>query len=66
MHLGNVLPDMRLGPHAVRVPDYFNHLRILFLEAHALEIIKVDRLNSIPAKEIYQEFTSSFPPPKVI
>ena len=66
MHLGNVLPDMRPGPHAVTVPDYFLHLQNLFLEAHTLEIIKVDKLNSIPAKQIYQEFTSSFPPPKVI
>ena len=66
MHLGNVLPDMRHGPHAVTVPDYFRHLQNLFLEAHALEIINVERLNLVPAKQIYQDYTSSFPPPKVI
>ena len=64
--IGNVLPDMRHGPHAAEIPDYFLHLQNLFLEAHALEIINVERLNSVPAKQIYEEFTSSFPHPKVI
>ena len=66
MHLENGIPDMRLGPHAVIVPEYFLHLQNLFLEAHALEIINVERLNLVPAKQIYQDYTSSFPPPKVI
>ena len=30
------------------------------------EIINVERLNSVPAKQILQDFTSSFPPPKVL
>ena len=66
MHLENVIPDMRLGPHAVTVPEYFLHLQNLFLDAHALEIINVERLNLVPVKQIYQDYTSSFPPPKVI
>ena len=66
MHLANGIPDMRIGDHAAIVPEYIQHLKRLFLEAHALEIINVERLNLVPAKQIYEDFTSSFPPPKVI
>ena len=31
-----------------------------------MEIINPERLNAIPCKEIYADFTSSFPPPKII
>ena len=65
-HLETVLPDMGTGDHADSVPEYFQHLQRLFLEAHALEVINVNRLNLVPAKQIYEDFTSSFPPPKVI
>ena len=57
---------MGVGDHANRTPAYFQHLKQLFLEAHAAEIIDVEHLNKISAKEIYKDFTSSFPPPKVI
>ena len=66
LNLGEVLPDMQPGAHAVIVPEYFQHLQKLFLESHALEIINIERLNSVPAKKIYEDFTSSFPHPKVI
>ena len=66
LHLGTVLADMQPGAHAENVPEYFQHLQKLFLQAHALEIINVERLNAVPAKKIYEDFTSSFPPPKVI
>ena len=66
VHLENAIPDMGVGDHADEVPEYFQHLKRLFLESHALEIINVDRLNLVPAKQIYEDFTSSFPPPKVI
>ena len=46
MHLENVLNDMRTIVHADIVPEYFLHLQKLFLEAHALEIIKVESLSS--------------------
>ena len=64
--LEETLPDMGAGDHAEQVPEYFQHLRRLFLEAHANEVINVERLNSVPAKEIYKDFTDTFPSPKVI
>ena len=64
--LKHCLPDMGAGDHADQVPEYFRHLRKLFLEAYALEVINVARLNSVPAKEIYKDFTDTVPPPKVI
>ena len=39
---------MQGGPHPAIVPDYFQHLRTLFMQAHALEIINVERLNAVP------------------
>ena len=66
LYLEEALPNMGYGDHANHTPEYFQHLKQLFLEAHALEIIDVEHLNKISAKEIYAEFTSSFPPPKVV
>ena len=66
MYLENVLPTMRAAVRAETVPEYFDHLQKLFLEAHAQEVINVENLDSVPAKSIYEDFTSSFPPPKVI
>ena len=60
--IGDIIPAMQGGPHSAIVPD----LRTLFTQAHALEIINVERLNAVPCKEIYADFTSSFPTPKVI
>ena len=41
-------------------------MRDLFTQAHKLEIIDISQLNSVPCKDIYRDFTSTFPPPKVI
>ena len=65
-HLVDVIPEMRSGEHSEEIPEYFLHLRRLFTEAHALEIIDVENLDSTPAKQIYADYTSSFPPPKVL
>ena len=66
LYLEDALPDMAAGAHAGQVPAYFQHLQRLFLEAHANEIINNASLNSVAAKQIYQDYTSTFPPPKVI
>ena len=66
LYLEEALPDMGGGDHAGRTPDYFQHLQRLFMEAHATEIVDSNHLNKIPAKDIYADFTSTFPPPKVI
>ena len=45
--LGDIIPAMQGGPHPAVVPDYFQHLRTLFTQAHALEIINVSMLTSL-------------------
>ena len=57
---------MQGGQPQANVPVYFLHLKTLFLQAHALEVINSDNLNAVPCKEIYADLTSSFPPPKII
>ena len=64
--LGDVFPDMQGGQPQLNVPGYFLHLKELFLQAYALEIINSDNLNAVPCKVIYSDLTSSFPPPKII
>ena len=65
-YMVDALPDLGNGIHSEdQAPEYFLHLRRLFTEAHALEVVNVENLNSVPAKSIYADFTSSFPPPKV-
>ena len=66
LYLEEALPDMGTGSHADRTPAYFQHLQELFKEAHANEVIKVENLNEVPAKDIYKDFTSTFPPPKIV
>ena len=66
LYLQDALPDMGTGMHADRTPYYFQHLQQLFMDAHAIEIINVNRLNAVSTREIYQDFTSSFPPPKIV
>ena len=67
LYLEDALPDMGDGDHADRTPAYFHHLQELFLmSCHANEIINVISLNSVPAKDIYVDFTSTFPPPKIV
>ena len=57
----DAIPDMGNGAHATQESEYFNYLNKLFAEAQALEIVNVKKLNYIPAKDIYADFTSSFP-----
>ena len=64
LYLEEALPDMGGGDHADRTPAYFQHLKEIFLEAHAAEIIDAQHLNKVSAKEIYQDFKCSFPPPR--
>ena len=59
-------PDMGQGPHSRIVPEYFEHLRTLIEEAVRMEVIDKNNLKCTSAKFIYKEYTSTFPPPKVI
>ena len=65
-YLQNYLPDLGAGAHDDVVPPYFEHLKRLFEEAHASVVIDIDNLNGVTAKHIYEDFTSTFPPPKII
>ena len=66
LHLREYFPDMARGPHAEFVSTYFQHMRLLVTEALVLGDICATKLRSVTAKALYDGFTSSFPPPKVI
>ena len=54
------------GPHSATVPVYFRHMYDLFREVTELDQVKVDELESVKAKTLYSEFTSTLPPPKCV
>ena len=64
--LNNLWPDLGQGPHSQFVPEYFQHLRTLIEDAVKMEVVKVDKLKETSAKMIYNEYTSTLPPPKVV
>ena len=66
LHLRDYFPDMAMGSHAEIVPPYFQHMRLLLVEGLVLEDISVGKLKTVTAKALYEGFTTSFPPPKVI
>ena len=53
----DAIPDMGNGAHATQESEYLNYLNKLFAEAQALWIVNVKKLNDIPAKDIYADFT---------
>ena len=57
---------MARGPHAEILTPYFQHMKALITGGFALGDIIVGKLKKVTAKELYQSFTSSFPPPKVV
>ena len=64
--LKKYFPDMARGVHSQIVPPYFNHMKILFCEAVDYEMVKVKELKYAAAKNIYEDLTSTLPPPKVV
>ena len=66
IHLRDYFPDMAMGPHAEIVSPYFQHMRLLLVEGLVLEDIGVAKLITVTAKALYEGYTTSFPPPKVI
>ena len=66
LHLRDYFPDMAGGPHAEIVSPYFQHMRLLLVEGLVLGNLSVGSLRRVTAKALYQEFTTSFPPPKVV
>ena len=57
---------MRDGPHAELISPYFQHMRLLLVEGLVLGDIVAGNLGSVTAKSLYQGYTSSFPPPKIV
>ena len=53
-------------PHTEIVPPYFKHMRLLLVEGLDLGYLSVGNLRKVTAKALYQECTTSFPPPKVV
>ena len=66
LHLRNFFPSMDTGPHSELISPYFKNMRLLLMEALFFDDIKVETIQSVTAKALYQGYTSSFPPPKVV
>ena len=66
LHLREYFPDMANGPHAEIVSSYFQHMRLLLVEGLELGDLTVAKLKAVTAKALYEGFTTSFPPPKVV
>ena len=64
--LREYFPDMATGPHAEFVSPYFQNMRMLLTEGLVLGDFTVGTIRNVTAKAIYQGFTSTFPPPKVV
>ena len=57
---------MAEGPHAEIVCAYFQHVRLLLVEGLVLGDISVATLRGVTAKELYEGYSSTFHPPKVV
>ena len=66
LYLKEYFPDMGVGSHAEIPSAYFLHMKALLVGGFVLGDLKVDSLHQATAKVLYEEFTSSFPPPKVV
>ena len=66
MNLKVHFPSMSVGAHSPVVPPYFRHFLEIFKEAVDCEVVNVKKLEEAQAKIIYQEFTSTLPPPKIV
>jgi hypothetical protein len=60
IHLNYYFPDIAAGPHAEIVPEYFQHMRMLFVEGFFLG--DLDDIRKVTAKELYLGYTGTFPP----
>ena len=66
LYVKEYFPDMSDGPHAEIISSYFLHMKALLVGGLVLGDIEVNELKKVTAKTLYEGFTSSFPPPKVI
>ena len=66
LYLRDYFPSMVAGPHAAIISPYFQHMRLLLVEGLVLGDVNAGSLKKVSAKFLYHEYTSSFPPPKVV
>ena len=59
-------PDMGQGIHAQNGPPYIKHLHDLLEVAIDREVIDVNNLKLANAKNIYKDYTTTFPTPKIM
>ena len=66
LYVRDDFPEMGQGPHAELMSPYFQHMRSLLTGGILLGDIDVSKLKLVTAKHLYKQFTSTFPPPKVV
>ena len=66
LYIREYFPDMARGPHAEMLTPYFQYMKALLTAGFILGDIAVTKLKKVTAKDLYSEFTSTFPPPKVV
>ena len=54
------------GPHAEIISPYFLHMKALLVGGLVLGDIEESKLKMVTAKALYEGFTSTLPPPKVV
>lgn len=64
--LQDFLPEMANGPHSPVIPEYFRFIVNLVREAIQDELVDPKDFRMCSAKTLYQEFTTTFPPPKCV
>ena len=66
MYIRDYFPDMARGPHAEIISPYFMHMKALLVCGLVLGDVKANELKKTSAKTLYEGFSSSFPPPKIV
>ena len=66
LYVKEYFPRMAGGPHAEIVGPYFQYMRLLLVEGLVLGDIELERFESVTVRKLYEGYTTTFPPPKVI
>ena len=66
VYVQEYFPDMSKGPHAQIITAYFLHMEALLVGGLVLGDVEANKLKKVTAKVLYEGFTTTFPPPKVV
>ena len=66
LYIRDSFPAMSQGPHAEIMSPYYRHMRSLLTGGILLGDVDVSKLKLVTSKYLYKQFTSTFPPPKVV